>query len=294
MADPKNTQTGTNLPFPITYTNPRRTSPENSITLRHHRLARDASKRHPPPSIPNAQSSVAESQMKPPRRNSSDESNETGCSDARQWFDKSNQHTGGTLLSSAMDVDPPFFQKETDSSNEEAHIAPSQNQAYRHSFRPSMAKSSSAGDYRSVIDDLTIENKRLKEELRKFKQKGPDSLRNDKLFEVKMHGLPSAKRRELEATLRDFTTKLERSGTGTLRAGRSQGNLRRGVHRLRNMHHLPQVLTRDPWTQPMLLWGQDRVRPLQGRPEPPDYDRIRISRITFETFPKGSGHGRLD
>ncbi|KAI0486707.1 frequency clock protein [Xylaria cf. heliscus] len=229
MADPKNTQAGTNLPPSVTYTNPRRTTPENSITLRHHRLARDASRRHHPPSIPNAHSSAAKGQMKPPRRNSSDESNETGCSDPRQWFDKSNQHSGGTLLSNAMDVDPPFFQKETDSSNEEAHIVPSQSPAYRHSFRPSLAKSSSADDYRSVIDDLTIENKRLKEELRKFKQMGPDSLRNDKLFEVKMHGLPSAKKRELEATLRDFTSKLERSSTGASKSRKKSGKSKEGT-----------------------------------------------------------------
>ncbi|RYC55189.1 hypothetical protein CHU98_g11018 [Xylaria longipes] len=228
MADPKNTQAGTNLPPPITYTNPRRATPENSITLRHHRLARDASRRHSPPSIPNAHSSAAKCQMIPPRRNSSDESNETGWSDPRQWFDKSNQHTGDTLLTNSMDVDPPFFQKETDSS-EEAHIVPSQGPAYRHSFRPSMAKSSSAGDYRSVIDDLTIENKRLKEELRQLKQMGPDSLRNDKLFEVKVHGLPSAKKRELEATLRDFTTNLQRSGSGASTSRKKEGKSKEGT-----------------------------------------------------------------
>ncbi|KAI0973746.1 frequency clock protein [Xylaria arbuscula] len=223
MADPKNTEAGLNVPpTPIvTYTNPRRTSPSNSITLRHHRLARDASRRHPPPSIPNAHSSVPKSQgqMKPPRRNSSEESHETRWSDPRLWFDQSNQNTKSSLDPCGMDVDPPFFQKETDSSNEEAHNIVSQLPPYghfdgRHSFRPSIAKSSSADDYRSVIDDLTIENKRLKEELRKFKQMGPNSLRNDKLFEVKVHGLPSKKKRELEATLRDFTTKLERSSTG--------------------------------------------------------------------------------
>ncbi|KAJ8120061.1 hypothetical protein O1611_g10462 [Lasiodiplodia mahajangana] len=201
---------------------PKRTPPENSITLRHHRVARDGSRRHPPPAIPNAHSSAAKAQVKPPRRNSSGESNETRWSDPRQWFEQSNQNATGALKPSAMDVDPPFFQKETDSSNEETHnIVQPQNSAYRHtqgrgpSFRPSLAKSSSADDYRSVIDDLTIENKRLREELRKFKQKGPDSLRNDKLFEVKVHGLPSTKKRELEATLREFTTKLERSSTKT-------------------------------------------------------------------------------
>ncbi|KAI1173411.1 frequency clock protein [Nemania sp. FL0916] len=222
MADPKNKDWGNNPPPTptITYTNPRRIPQEHSITLRHHRLARDASKRHPPPTIPNAHSSATKVQTKPPRRNSSGESNDTGRSDPRLWFDQSNQNANGTLHPTAMDVDPPFFQKETDSSNEEMYnIIQSQGPAYSHgqsrgpSFRPSLAKSSSADDYRSVIDDLTVENKRLKEELRKLKQMGPDSLRNDKLFEVKMHGLPSTKKRELEAALREFTTKLERSST---------------------------------------------------------------------------------
>lgn len=223
MADPKNTKGNINLPPTptVTYINPRRTSPENSITLRHHRLARDPSKRHSPAAISGLHASPTKAWAKAPRRNSSEESNETGPSDPRRWFDKSNKNASGTLDSNAMDIDPPFFQKETDSSNEEAHHIPSlQSSAYRHgpslgaSFRPSLAKSSSADDYRSVIDDLTVENKRLKEELRRFKQMGPDSLRNDKLFEVKVHGLPSKKKRELEATLRDFTTKLERSSTG--------------------------------------------------------------------------------
>ncbi|KAI0878202.1 frequency clock protein [Hypoxylon argillaceum] len=224
MADPKNTQAGINLPPTptVTYTNPRRTTPENSVTLRHHRIARDGPRRHPPPALPNAHPGVTKAQVKPPRRNSSDESNETGLSDPRQWFEQSNRNAKGALNSMNMDVDSPFFQRDTDYSNEGIHNGvPSQSPVYRHgqsrnpSFRPSLAKSSSADDYRSVIDDLTIENKRLREELRKFKQMGPDSLRNDKLFEVKVHGLPSKKRRELEATLRDFTANLESSSTQT-------------------------------------------------------------------------------
>lgn len=77
------------------------------------------------------------------------------------------------------------------------------------------AHSSSADDYRSVIDDLTVENKRLKEELKRYKQFGPDPLRKDKLFEIKFHGLPPNKRRELEATLRDFASSLEGSSSSS-------------------------------------------------------------------------------
>ncbi|KAI3325783.1 frequency clock protein [Xylariaceae sp. AK1471] len=224
MSDPKNTQAGTDTTPAaptVTYKNPRRTSPENSITLRHHRLARDASRRYLPPIIPHADSSVPKNHVKSPRRNSSGESIETGRSDPRQWFERSNENARNTLNTTTMDIDPPFYQKETDSSNEETHnVVPSQSPAYRYvqgrvpSLRPSFAKSSSADDYRSVIDDLTIENKRLREELRKFKQMGPNSLRRDKLFEVKVHGLPNTKKRELEAALRDFTTNLEGSSTG--------------------------------------------------------------------------------
>ncbi len=218
MPDPKNIPAGSEPPpNVVTYRNSRRTSPESSITLRHHRLAREASKRHLPTNVP-----VAPHTTKSPRRKSSGESNETALSDARKWFERTNKNSKGDLDTSGMDIDPPFFQKETDSSNGDRGYqpGPSQSPAYRFvqsrtpGLRPGFTQSSSADDYRSVIDDLTIENKRLKEELKKYKQMGPDSLRRDKLFEVKVHGLPSRKKRELEATLRDFTTNLEGSSTG--------------------------------------------------------------------------------
>ncbi|KAI0007297.1 frequency clock protein [Xylariaceae sp. FL0662B] len=216
MPDPKNAPASSEPPPQITYNNPRRTSPENSITLRHHRLAGDGSKHRSPAPVPAATS-------KPSRRNSSGGSNETGLSDAKRWFDLSNQNAMGNMDTTAMDVDPPFFQKESDSSNEEAakYAVPSQSPAYRFvqsrtpGLRPKFTQSSSADDYRSVIDDLTVENKRLREELKKYRQMGPDSLRKDKLFEVKVHGLPSRKKRELEAALRDFTTSLEGSSTAS-------------------------------------------------------------------------------
>lgn len=126
-------------------------------------------------------------------------------------------------------VDPPFYQKHSDSSNEDLNN-PGREIAYP--YAPSaleprrthtMARSSSAEDFRSVIDDLTIENKRLKESLKKYKQFGRDLLREDKLFELKIHGLPRKKKRELEATLRDFAASLEGSpaASSTQRANKS-------------------------------------------------------------------------
>ncbi|KAI0127844.1 frequency clock protein [Xylariales sp. AK1849] len=211
MASPRTKPAGTGLP-PVTYINPRRTSPEKSITLKHHRMAREAPRRNAAPKV-----SIVDS----PRRQSSDESDETGFSNPKRWFDRSNENPSA-VFDSSMDVDPPFFQKETDSSNEESHhIVPTQSPAYKfvqsrnQGLRPGFTRhSSSADDFRSVIDDLTVENKRLREELKKYKQIGPNPLRGEKLFEVKVHGLPNRRKRELEAALRDFTTSLNGSSTG--------------------------------------------------------------------------------
>lgn len=124
-----------------------------------------------------------------------------------------------TLADEAL-VDPPFFQKQSDSSNEgitnrRETTLPLVGSAYQQLRHAIPTQSSSADDYRSVIDDLTVENKRLKEELKRYKQFGPDLLRKDKLFEIKVHGLPKKKKRELEATLRDFASSLEGSVTSS-------------------------------------------------------------------------------
>ncbi|KAF5965043.1 putative period clock protein FRQ [Fusarium bulbicola] len=182
---------------------PRRTSPANSVTLRHHRLAQDASINAGQGSGP----AIKPTKTGSPRRNSSGDSHETGQSDPNTWFDQSNQNPTATFDTNVMEVDPPFFQKESDSSNEEKMY-------YNHQLAPpklTAAHSSSADDYRSVIDDLTVEIQKLREELKRYKNTGPDMLRKEKLFEIKVHGLPKKKKRELEATLRDFAASLEGS-----------------------------------------------------------------------------------
>ena len=64
-------------------------------------------------------------------------------------------------------------------------------------------------DFRSIIDDLTLENKRLKEKLSKYETSHSSHLDKDKLFEVKIHALPGRKRRELEDTLRAFASSFD-------------------------------------------------------------------------------------
>lgn len=146
-------------------------------------------------------------------------------------------------------VDPPFFQKQSDSSNEGV-VRPRQTALpFAASTYPQLkpivtTQSSSADDYRSVIDDLTVENKRLKEELKRYKQFGPDLLRKDKLFEIKVHGLPRKKKRELEATLRDFASSLDGSVTSSNQrkkpskhVGRLQGSSMNSKHASSSSSH---------------------------------------------------------
>ncbi len=78
---------------------PRRASPANSLTLQNHGLAGDASLRASPGSARSKPSNVHFS----PRRNSSGNSHETGQSDPKKWFDRSNQNPTATFDSNVMD-----------------------------------------------------------------------------------------------------------------------------------------------------------------------------------------------
>jgi hypothetical protein len=64
-----------------------------------------------------------------------------------------------------------------------------------------------------VIDDLTIANKRLRHKLKKYQRVHDDHLQAEKLFEVRFHGLPDHKKKELEDTLRKFAAGLDESAT---------------------------------------------------------------------------------
>lgn len=68
---------------------------------------------------------------------------------------------------------------------------------------------SSSEDFRSVIDDLTVQNKKLKRKLKKYEKLHDSHLQAEKLFEIRVHGLPSHKKRELEETLRKFAIGLD-------------------------------------------------------------------------------------
>ena len=103
-------------------------------------------------------------------------------------------------------------------------------------LRPSVLRMNSAEsnseDFRSVIDDLTVENKKLKRKLRKLEKVHCSQLEGDKLFEVRIHRLPASKKRELEGTLRLFASSIDQSSEPS-------PNLAVGSHQPMNLPHPP-------------------------------------------------------
>ncbi|KAF4341813.1 hypothetical protein FBEOM_4270 [Fusarium beomiforme] len=137
------------------------------------------------------------------------DTHEPGPKNPPEWHNDSSHND-------AIDVNVPFFQKESDLWNPENTENPNSHSQYQAALPiPPTARSSSGDDYRSVIDDLTLEIQQLRKKLKRYKQPGPASLRKDKLFEIKVHGLPQKKKRELEDILRDFATDLNGSPEGS-------------------------------------------------------------------------------
>jgi hypothetical protein len=137
-------------------------------------------------------------------------------SDAGKWFENSNNRGEQR---EGFDNDPPFFLRNSSSSStppegiDPLSIPPYPRQAaipYRSGGLTTLSREgSSTEDFRSVIDDLTVANKRLKQKLRKYEKLYDAHLQDEKLFEVRFHGLPDDKKKELEETLRKFAAGLE-------------------------------------------------------------------------------------
>jgi hypothetical protein len=139
-------------------------------------------------------------------------------SNADTWFNQSNNQVRDASTSYA-DNDPPFFMRNGSSSE-----SPPDGQAQRHRqylghdgaqtmpVRSGMMRMGTDGessdDFRGVIDDLTIENKKLKRRLKKYEKLHDAHLKDDKLFEIRVHGLEADKKRELEEILRTFAAGL--------------------------------------------------------------------------------------
>ncbi|KAF7943464.1 hypothetical protein EAE96_011390 [Botrytis aclada] len=152
----------------------------------------------------------------PFRKQTSDDSEDTVATNVNEWFDRSNTRPVIAVNQDSGDTsDPPYFlqhssNEDTDSSKE---LPPRGNRYNLQSLNPiSRSRDGSASEeYRSIIDDLTIENQKLKEKLKKYGRSSTTHLENEKLFEVKIGALSARRRRELEEILREFSTSFDSS-----------------------------------------------------------------------------------
>ncbi|KIX00976.1 uncharacterized protein Z518_10042 [Rhinocladiella mackenziei CBS 650.93] len=133
------------------------------------------------------------------RESSSDQS-------AAKWFRNVNENVGTSGNKEEKHGDEsPFYMAHQSSYHPSANLHSPNGESF--GFRPRDETENS--ELRGVIDDLTVENKKLKNLLRNWQTRSsPPSAGPDRVIEIRMHGLPTEKKRELEQLLKTFATNL--------------------------------------------------------------------------------------
>lgn len=212
-------------PVPATTLHPRRPPAHKSVSLRHsppasldrHYTTLTTSPRHntctTSPNDPASDKANPPSTISPRLHLHNTSSGES--SDAAGWFERTNNEACHDA--SFVDTDPPFL---LHNSSSEEHTPPNGQSSIMGAGMPSLpyrhglhlgTDGSSNDDFRSVIDDLTVANKKLKQRLRKYEKVYDAHLQEEKLFEVRFHHLPHHKKKELEETLRKFAAGIDDS-----------------------------------------------------------------------------------
>lgn len=114
--------------------------------------------------------------------------------------------------------DPPFHlpqQTTADSASRELPVrTTSDMDAFNLSSYNKQSLSSSSGEFRSVIDDLTVENKKLRQKLKLYERSHAAHLHPDRMFEVRMPGLMGKDKTRLERLLKNFADSISGSENG--------------------------------------------------------------------------------
>ncbi|KAG7420659.1 Frequency clock protein [Fusarium oxysporum f. sp. raphani] len=122
-------------------------------------------------------------------RNSPTGSYTSGPSEISKWFNSPSYNAITTTDNNIIEINTPFLREESGLTHIEGLC--SYNQYHLALPMLTMTHSNSADDYRSIIDDLSLEIQQLKKELKHRKKSGPAMLHKDRLFEIKIQGLPS-------------------------------------------------------------------------------------------------------
>ncbi|EDN97319.1 hypothetical protein SS1G_11844 [Sclerotinia sclerotiorum 1980 UF-70] len=205
-------------PVVTTGSHPRRPPAHLSVSLKHDVPSVEDEK--PAPCVALAKLDTADqdgTSTSPLMKQTSDDSEDTVGTNVNEWFDRSNTRPVIAINrdESGESSDPPYFlQQSSNDDTDSSKELPTRSKRYNLHPLNAISRSrdgSASEEYRSIIDDLTIENKKLKERLNRYGRSSVAHLENEKLFEVKIHSLSARKRRELEELLRSFSTSFDSS-----------------------------------------------------------------------------------
>ncbi|KIW89363.1 uncharacterized protein Z519_10217 [Cladophialophora bantiana CBS 173.52] len=125
---------------------------------------------------------------------------------AAKWFASKNENVVDSLgKRGSQEIESPFYL------TNQGTYRPAKNLRSHNteSFGPRPRDDTENDELRGVIDDLTVENKKLKHLLRNWQARSsPTTINPDRVVEVRLHGLPAEKKRELEDILKKFATGL--------------------------------------------------------------------------------------
>ncbi|KAI1608699.1 frequency clock protein [Exophiala viscosa] len=125
---------------------------------------------------------------------------------AAKWFDRVNENVQPSHNKyGRAEVESPFYM-----AHQSSYPGVPVQSHTEEAFGQRASDDTERDELRGVIDDLTVENKRLKHILNnRQSQSSPSSTSGpDRIIEVRMHGLPAEKKRELEQLLKSFATGL--------------------------------------------------------------------------------------
>ncbi|KAI4204306.1 MAG: hypothetical protein LQ350_001286 [Teloschistes chrysophthalmus] len=139
------------------------------------------------------------------------------------WFTQLNQQGPGAIPTPFVDDEPPFYFPRPSPDTASSHVAQpdrlsshaaqtSQPAPLSHSLLSQLELSEhDPNTYRDIIDDLTVQNQKLRRRLKRYVKDYSIATSQDGLFEVRVRRLPPGKRRELERILQDFLSTVPSS-----------------------------------------------------------------------------------
>ncbi|EXJ73634.1 uncharacterized protein A1O5_03396 [Cladophialophora psammophila CBS 110553] len=184
-----------------TSSNPRRSHPSQSKSLpKNKKVKIDHNLQGSGEKVSLDQAEVAPSLPQGESRDSSSDQS------AAKWFASKNENVVDSLNKrGSQENESPFYL-----TNQSTYRPPKNLRSHNaESFGPRPRDDTENDELRGVIDDLTVENKKLKHLLRNWQARSsPTSSNPDRVVEVRLHGLPAEKKRELEDILKKFATGL--------------------------------------------------------------------------------------